>query len=317
MLAVETLYVALFALAFLPIGFLIGCLVAMQFVQRSDRDRPSADPEKKAEPSASGAELLMMQHAESAFRSFCAVTDDLHRDVGRHREQLAAAGTSLTGRPPGDVERAVGRIIEANAWLQDQLLTAQATIKHQQAELEQHILEAHSDGLTGIGNRRAFDLELARRLALWQRYGTQFSVLLFDIDRFKDVNDQHGHPAGDAVLRATAKLIRDSLREVDFAARYGGEEFAVILPDTDHHGALMAGDRVRKAIADARIPWDDKQLSITVSVGIAGLSLRDDAAALMRRADEALYISKRAGRNRTTLASHTPQADEMPAAVPH
>jgi diguanylate cyclase (GGDEF)-like protein len=314
MLAAETLYVALLSLAFLPLGFLIGCLVATQLVQRSDRDRPPADSENKTEPS-SGAELLMMQHAETAFRSFCAVTDDLHRDVGRHKEQLAAAGTSLMGMPPGDVERAVARIIEANAWLQDQLLTAQATIKHQQSELEQHILEAHSDGLTGIGNRRAFDLELARRLALWQRYGTQFSVLLFDIDRFKDVNDQHGHPAGDAVLRATAKVIRDSLREVDFAARYGGEEFAVILPDTDHRGALMAGDRVRKAIAAAQIPWDDKKLSITVSVGIAGLSLRDDAAALMRRADEALYISKRAGRNRTTLASHTPQADEMPAAA--
>ena len=317
MLAAETLYVALFALAFLPIGFLIGCLVALQFVHRGDRDRPTADRDSKTEPPASGTELLMLQHAETAFRSFCAVTDDLHRDVGRHKEQLAAAGTSLTGKPPGDVERAVARIIEANAWLQDQLLTAQATIKHQQVELEQHIVEAHSDGLTGIGNRRAFDLELARHLGLWQRYGTKFSVLLFDIDRFKDVNDQHGHPAGDAVLRATARLIRDSLREVDFAARYGGEEFAVILPDTDHHGALTAGDRIRKAIAAAQVPWDDKQLSITVSVGIAGLSLRDDAAALMRRADEALYISKRAGRNRTTLASHTPQADEKPAAVAH
>jgi diguanylate cyclase (GGDEF)-like protein len=77
----------------------------------------------------------------------------------------------------------------------------------------------------------------------------------------------------------------------------------------------MAGDRIRKAIAAAQIPWEDKQLSVTVSVGIAGLSLRDDAAALMRRADEALYISKRAGRNRTTLASHTPQADELPVAA--
>jgi diguanylate cyclase (GGDEF)-like protein len=315
MLAAETLYVALFALAFLPLGFLIGCLVSTHFAGRSQTSSPAGDHEPKTEPSASGADLLMMQHAETAFRSFCAVTDDLHRDVGRHKEQIAAAGTSLAGLPAKDVERAVARIIEANAWLQDQLLTAQATIKHQQSELEHHILEANSDGLTGIGNRRAFDLELARQLSLWQRYGTEFSLIMFDIDRFKDVNDQHGHPAGDAVLRTTARLIRENLREVDFAARYGGEEFAAILPDTDHHGALMAGDRIRKAIAEARIPWEDKQLSITVSVGIAGLSLRDDAAALVRRADEALYISKRAGRNRTTLASHTPQADEISAAA--
>jgi diguanylate cyclase (GGDEF)-like protein len=315
MFAADTLYVALFCLAFLPLGFLIGCLVATQFAQRSESARIPNDRELKSEPSAGGADLLMLQHAETAFRSFCAVTDDLHRDVGRHKEQIAAAGTSLAGLPPKDVERAAARIIEANAWLQDQLLTAQSTIKHQQAELEHHILEANSDGLTGIANRRAFDLELGRHLATWQRYGTTFSVILFDIDRFKDVNDQHGHPAGDAVLRATARLIRDSLREVDFVARYGGEEFAAILPDTDHHGALIAGDRIRKAISAAQIPWDDKQLSITVSVGIAGLSLRDDAASLMRRADEALYISKRAGRNRTSLASHTPQADELPAAA--
>ena len=188
----------------------------------------------------------------------------------------------------------MGRIIEANAWLQDQLLTAQATIKHQQSELEQRIQEANSDGLTGIGNRRAFELELDRQLALWQRYGTQFSVLLFDIDRFKDVNDQHGHPAGDAVLRATARLIRENLREVDFAARYGGEEFAAVLPDTDHHGALMAGDRIRKAVAAAQIPWEGKQLSITISVGIAGLSLRDDAAALIApRRRGALHLQAR------------------------
>jgi diguanylate cyclase (GGDEF)-like protein len=90
---------------------------------------------------------------------------------------------------------------------------------------------------------------------------------------------------------------------VDFVARYGGEEFAIILRETDHEGALIVADRLRKFIASAQIPWQEQMLAVTVSVGIAGLSRLDDAASITQRADEALYISKHAGRNRTTLAS--------------
>ncbi len=306
----------LFCLASLPIGFLVGCLVCSQAVQRSRLSQAKAQRCEPPKSATANVESVVLQHAETAFRSFCAISENLHRDVGRHGERIAAATTSLGvhGIAPANIELTVARIIEANAWLQDQLLTAQSTIREQSIELEQRMLEANTDGLTGVANRRAFDLELERQLARWRRYGTRFALIMFDIDHFKNVNDRHGHLAGDAVLRAISELIRNNLRDVDFTARYGGEEFAAILPETDHESALIAGDRVRKAIAAARIPWENNRISVTVSVGIAGLSQLDDAAAVTGRADEALYISKRAGRNRTTLCSRTPKPEELAGA---
>ena len=119
-------------------------------------------------------------------------------------------------------------------------------------------------------------------------------MALIDIDHFKRVNDIHGHVAGDEVLRAVAEMIRGKVREVDFIARYGGEEFAVILRETDHEGALIVADRLRKSIAAAQIPWQDETLSVTVSVGIAGLARLDDAESITKRSRRgALYLQAR------------------------
>jgi diguanylate cyclase (GGDEF)-like protein len=312
----ELLFVALFCLACLPVGFLLGCLVSQGRHRRCKIAVSEACPSSSASvtaassdspPSAvaASANVALLQYAETAFRSFCALTDDLSNDVGQHNERLAAVTTSLSleSRSPDELQRAITRIVEANAWLQMQLVDAQKTIRQQSIELEERILEANTDGLTTIANRRAFDLELERQLADWRRHKREFALALFDIDRFKQVNDVHGHLAGDAVLQAVAEIIKGNVREVDFVARYGGEEFAMILRETDHEGALVVADRVRKLIAAAQIPWQDRMLSVTVSVGVARLSNLDDAETITRRADEALYISKNAGRNRTTLAS--------------
>lgn len=307
--SVPALSVALFCGASLPIGFVLGWLACAHGARRSPAQNPSHDGEPAHRPLVPTEALL--QHAEAAFRSFSAVTDELHHDVGLHGERIAAATNSLTDRSPQDMEGAVSRIVQANSWLQTQLVSAQSTIREQAIELEQRMLEANSDGLTGIANRRAFDLELRRQLARWQRYGSAFTLMLFDIDHFKAINDRHGHMAGDAVLRATAEVIKNNLREGDFAARFGGEEFAVILVETDHQSALAVADRIRKAIAAAQIPWESQKLSICVSVGLTDLSRFDDALTLVKRADEALYISKHSGRNRTTLASHIPRPEEV------
>jgi diguanylate cyclase len=302
----EALVLALFGLASLPLGFVLGWLARLQGASRSEC---AADGAEKVTPATVDTQVIL-QHAETAFRSFCDVTDGLHHDVGLHGEKLAAATTSLH-KESKDVERVVSRIVEANAWLQDQLVTAQKTIREQALELERRMTEANSDCLTGIANRRAFDMELQRQLARWQRYGSMFTLVLIDIDHFKSVNDQYGHLGGDAVLRATAELLTSNLREVDFAARFGGEEFAVLLCETDHHTALVVADRLRKTIAAAQIPWEGQQLSITVSVGVAALSRFDDVEAVIKRADEALYVAKREGRNRTALASYTPKPGEL------
>src|SRR5262249_20458310 len=132
------------------------------------------------------------------------------------------------------------------------------------------------------------------------RYEGGVSLLMIDIDHFKKINDEHGHPAGDAVLREVARVLKDTLRGVDALGRYGGEEFMAILPHTTHEEALQTGERLRKAIGEHSFRAGDRELSATVSVGVASYPTPavDSPNALIREADKALYRAKQAGRNR-------------------
>jgi diguanylate cyclase (GGDEF)-like protein len=156
------------------------------------------------------------------------------------------------------------------------------------------------DGLTRAHNRRALDEFLDRELARTRRYDRPLSVLLFDVDRFKAINDAHGHLCGDQVLRGLADRVRPTVRREDLFARYGGEEFALVLVETAHAEALRAAERVRAAVGADPFAWDEVSVRVTVSVGVAtargeaGL----DTAGLLRAADARLYQAKRDGRNR-------------------
>lgn len=158
---------------------------------------------------------------------------------------------------------------------------------------------AHTDALSGLANRRAFDTELAARLRDLRSDDRGFSLLLLDADRFKAYNDNFGHPAGDEALQGMGQLLRRSLRPGDHAARIGGEEFAVLLPDTDLDAARLAGERIRSAFAAH--PWPRRM--ITASMGVAQAQKSDTATALMARADGALYAAKNAGRDRIMAAA--------------
>jgi diguanylate cyclase len=162
---------------------------------------------------------------------------------------------------------------------------------------DSHKKDVLSDSLTGIANRRAFDTELSRRLAEWNRYQTAFALMLVDIDRFKDFNDRYGHQAGDVVLRDVAGTIEMAMRETDFVARYGGEEFGAILPGACADSAMEVAERVRSLIEKTHFRFTRLKLRTTVSVGIAMIMDGEDAASLIQRADGALYASKEAGRN--------------------
>ncbi len=162
---------------------------------------------------------------------------------------------------------------------------------------------AAMDQLTTLPNRRSFDERLAVELHRGRRYGAPFSLLLADIDDFKAINDTHGHPAGDAVLRTLGALLSEQLRSVDFAARYGGEEFAVLLAETDGVHARDVADRIRRKVEGAvfRLP-DGDRLRATLSIGIACFpSCADSEVALVTRADQALYAAKRDGKNQAVL----------------
>jgi diguanylate cyclase (GGDEF)-like protein len=139
---------------------------------------------------------------------------------------------------------------------------------------------------------------LARERARARRLGGDFSICMFDIDHFKDINDSHGHAAGDAVLKHFAFLAGIGLRTVDVFGRYGGEEFLLVLPDTGLGGARMAAERVRSGIEGAGFPQVPADRRVSVTIGVASLRQDESVEDLLARADRALYEGKAAGRNR-------------------
>ena len=161
---------------------------------------------------------------------------------------------------------------------------------------------AARDGLTGLFNRRELDARAGQGVALADRHHRSFSCLLLDIDHFKQVNDTHGHAAGDAVLREAAQRIGDASRISDIVGRYGGEEFVVLLPETDGHEAVAAADKLRALLAGTPVMAGTISISIRASIGVAawGAGMRTPSD-LYAAADEALYRAKDLGRDRTEL----------------
>ena len=168
------------------------------------------------------------------------------------------------------------------------------------------------DGLTGCFNRtrgmKVLDSELQRA----RRGQTPFSLIMFDLDYFKSVNDRYGHLCGDAVLTSVGKRMREVLRNSDVKCRYGGEEFLVLLPDTPHDGASHVAESLRRELSKTSVLWNGESVTVTASVGVAVASMGElDARALIGRADTALYRAKHEGRNRVCI--ETGSGDEADA----
>jgi diguanylate cyclase (GGDEF)-like protein len=180
------------------------------------------------------------------------------------------------------------------------VLVGQAVVALDNARLHS-ILEQQAilDGLTGLANRRHADAVLARELARSERFGGPVGLIVADVDDFKTINDEYGHPLGDAVLREVAGVLLATVREIDVAARWGGEEFVIVLPGTDLEGATRAAERIREALGrrDMFVP-DGGRLHVTASFGAASATPGTTRDELVAAADEALYRAKRAGKDR-------------------
>ena len=199
---------------------------------------------------------------------------------------------------------------EVSRQLQTQKQLALMTKKMQEMEAEAETLRsnlkvAHNkalrDALTGLPNRLAYDERIEVEYKYWQRYKTPLSLVIWDIDLFKNINDTYGHKAGDKTLAIVAQLISDNCRETDFVARFGGEEFVMLLPNTLSRYAFDVAEKIRCIIAKSSFQHNDELIQITISAGISEYTENDNHEAVFERADKALYLSKEQGRNKCSV----------------
>jgi diguanylate cyclase (GGDEF)-like protein len=177
-----------------------------------------------------------------------------------------------------------------------QLQAAYEQLKQNEIKIRELML---TDPLTGIANRRYLDQRLEHEIQRSLRYGTSFSIIMTDLDHFKQINDKYGHNTGDAVLVQFAKVLNANVRSSDFVARYGGEEFVILLPDTDNKGAVELAERIRQDTAQQT--FQDVRQPVTASFGVTTVMRAQDGVEVLKKADEALYSSKEQGRNRVTF----------------
>ncbi|NMC19602.1 MAG: GGDEF domain-containing protein [Thermogutta sp.] len=242
------------------------------------------------------------QGRRAVLRQIRGITRRIESDVADYRRFLESASQGFLRLPQTDaldeaVLDAVRRLVAANQMLQERLAGAEAQLAEQAKRIEEQWNQANSDPLTGLANRRAFDGEFSRQFASWRRTRQPFSVVLLDLDHFKQINDRFGHPVGDEALVRVGRILQGTVRETDFPARIGGEEFAVLCPHSDPEAAARTAERIRRAVARVTIGKGAEWVRVSVSCGLACVAENEPPEALIRRADEALYAAKDSGRN--------------------
>jgi diguanylate cyclase len=284
------------------LGFLGGVVVSYFGVRYWPSQDATPGPAAGQPPNDSAVNnAARMQMAVEQLRD---LAQHVASDVGAHSSMIdsmsseLSAGEEVDGDATAIALDVIAKILTANEKLQDRLERAEQQIATQATEIQTQQSEARTDVLTGLANRRAFDDVLADNAQRFVRDGRPFSLILLDIDEFKRFNDVHGHLAGDEVLRAFGQTLTRNVKGSDFACRYGGEEFAVIMPGAAISDARAAGERLRKAVEATFVAYDGQSLNVTASFGVAECRRGERTDQLFRRADDCVYQSKQAGRNR-------------------
>jgi diguanylate cyclase (GGDEF)-like protein len=199
----------------------------------------------------------------------------------------------------------VGRKILEDEYTQEELIFLQNLMSFVSQAIKNHLHYEHSlrDVKTGLYNHGFFMTRLNEEVARSKRAGYSTSIIVMDVDKFKNFNDTYGHLAGDRVLESIAFAIKQGVRVEDIPSRFGGEEFTVLLPSTEKSTVWMVAERLRTSIANMKVLWDPPLPQVTISLGVYTFDRQSNitAAEIIRRADEALYLSKERGRNRSTV----------------
>lgn len=277
-----------------------GCLVTMVMGRRR-----SINPIVNATPvddvTSDRNSALKERQLRLMVESLYNLTSQVDSQVGQHSVRVNQITHNLESPVDTDssmVLTAGKLLITANQKLQADLEEAKSEIQRQREQTNACMLESRTDALTGLANRRAFDIEIARAFSQRRRDGKTFSLLIVDVDHFKRINDKYGHMVGDRLLKGFSRCLMNTFRDFDFVARYGGEEFVAIMPNTSLQEAIKAAERVRTAIADCRFRVGELEMQITASLGVKEVEERESEIELMEKADSAMYAAKRGGRNR-------------------
>jgi diguanylate cyclase (GGDEF)-like protein len=257
-------------------------------IRRAIGEKPDIILMDLSMPGIDGFEASRRLKADPATSDIPVILLSAHREPRTKREGFEA-GIDHYVEKPFDLD-------EMDARIRSMLQKSKTYLKLQ--------VEATVDEKTGLANYRVFYKKLREEWERSERYKLPLSIVMLDLDDFKKVNDSHGHPAGDKVLREFAMLVSGGARGTDLAARYGGEEFAMILPHTDRERAERVAERVRAAVADFSFLEPDHPLRVTVSAGVATFTSSPDIASaeqLVAAADRALYAAKKAGKNRVVV----------------
>ncbi len=248
-----------------------------------------------------------LKQAKDALQELEGISRDVRRMLATHQSsvlQFKERMTSISqdsGRSScGDLAEEAQRMLGPTMRLSTEIAQAYDEIR-QHAKLLASFTDVRTDPLTGLSNRRAMEENLQTMFAMKERYNTEFSVAIVDIDQFKRLNDEHGHLFGDRILQQVADSLDKAVRETDSIARFGGEEFVITMPQVDLAGSCLFAERFRQQSCS--------DLPVTVSIGVTVALPDDSIQTLMTRADAALYSAKSSGRNR--VYRHTGQKIEL------